>query len=74
MIEYIKMLQPHQQRVVEEKKELDEKLDRLYAFVNAENQTAIFKMLPVRERNRLHRQCAIMEEYSNILGSRIADF
>lgn len=64
-------LQPHQQRVVDEKTELDEKLTKLGAFIES---SPIFAGLPDDERERLVRQKSCMGEYSEILGERIAAF
>jgi hypothetical protein len=64
-------MQPHQQRVVDEKKELDEKLTKLNLFI-AESPT--FTGLPDDEKSRLIAQKAHMEGYSDILGERIAAF
>ena len=64
-------MQPHQQRVVDEKKDLDEKLDRLKAFLET---SPIFNGLPADERERLGRQFDVMAEYSSILSQRIAAF
>ncbi len=61
---------PHQERVVQEKKELDEKLAKLDAF----GRTDFYKTLPDDEQGRLNRQHSVMEEYSRILGERIAAF
>ena len=61
---------PHQERVVQEKKELDEKLAKLDAF----GRTDFYKTLPSDEQGRLNRQHSVMEEYSRILGERIAAF
>ena len=63
-------LQPHQQRVVTEKAELDEKLTKLNAF----GRTALFTSLPADEQGRLNRQHFLMEQYSAILGERIQAF
>jgi phosphate uptake regulator len=63
-------LQPHQQRVVDEKAELDDKLERLYKFF----MSAIFEALDEDEKIRLTRQASIMKDYSLILGERIAAF
>jgi len=63
-------MQPHQQRVVDEKTELDEKIEKLNTFTD----TDIFKVLPVAEQGRLVRQLAIMNNYSGVLGERIAAF
>ncbi len=63
-------LAPRQQRVVDEKAELDERLEKLVAFTR----TTIFAGLDVEERNRLDQQAATMAMYSDILGDRIAAF
>lgn len=61
---------PHQQRVVDEKTELDEKLQRLRDFFGG----AIYPNLSEEERDRLNRQAGVMQQYSDILGERIAAF
>jgi len=63
-------MEAHQIRVVEEKKELDEKLQKLGDFCN----TPIFNGLPDAEIQRLNRQYMIMELYSQVLGERIEAF
>lgn len=63
-------LLPHQQRVVSEKAELDEKRAKLTAFYS----TPIFHGLPESEQTRLLRQGVAMRTYSEILGERIAAF
>lgn len=63
-------LQPHQQRVVTEKAELDEKLGKLGTFLNSDK----FHNLNIVERGQLHRQYQAMSEYSKILGERISFF
>ena len=62
---------PHQQRVINEKTELDEKRTKLKAFIDG---NAIFAGLPNDEKERLVRQHSCMTEYSQILGERIAAF
>lgn len=64
------MLQPHQVRVVTEKNELDEKIQKLGQFLEGE----MFQALDMDERGRLHQQYRAMKEYSSILGLRIAAF
>lgn len=64
-------LQPHQQRVVDEKAELDAKLLKLADFIVL---NPLFKQLPDPERARLHRQHAAMAIYSGILKERIEAF
>lgn len=63
-------MQPHQQRVVDEKEALDEKLNKLVEFF----ETPIFAALPADEQSRLARQCEHMGKYSEVLGERIAAF
>jgi len=64
-------MQPHQQRVVDEKTELDDKREKLGAFIQT---NPIFGKLDEAERERLVRQHSCMTEYSDILGERIAAF
>ena len=61
---------PHQQRVVEEKAELDTRLDKLRSFIN----TGDFDQVDSAERARLIRQAMIMTDYSRILSDRIEAF
>lgn len=63
-------LQPHQQRVVDEKLELDTKREKLGEF----KQTKLFAELPWQEQERLNTQAHIMTMYSAVLGARIASF
>ena len=65
-------LAPHQQRVVDEKRELDEKLQKLTAFINSESFATIVQ--DAEERGRLVCQEEIMKDYSAVLGERIAAF
>lgn len=64
-------MQPHQQRVVDEKTELDEKATALSNFIGT---SPIFETLDPAEQARLKEQCEIMWQYSEILGQRIAAF
>lgn len=63
-------LQPHQQRVVDEKADLDEKRLKLQDFTAK----PVFLGLPISERDRLFRQAALMRDYSEVLAERIAEF
>ena len=63
-------LQPHQQRVVDEKNELDTKRDKLGEFFKM----TVFFELPESEKDRLRTQYSIMGIYSEILGQRISAF
>ena len=60
----------HQERVVTEKAELDEKIDKLDIFRSG----SIFPTLPTEEQDRLNIQLSIMRQYSGILADRIAAF
>lgn len=66
-----KQLQPHQQRVVEEKAELDGKIAALQEFIA---KSPRWSLLIESERWRLTTQCHTMVQYSAILGERIAAF
>ena len=63
-------MQPHQQRVVDEKLELDEKLDKLCLFSNGNT----FATLPIMEQERLNTQRHLMCLLSAVLGERISAF
>ena len=63
-------LKPHQQRVVEEKAELDERIAKLDTFTR----TSTFGRLDERERTCLLEQANVMMRYAKILGTRIANF
>ena len=63
-------MQPHQERVVAEKDELDSKLKKLDMFIHGD----VYSGLDEAERLRLMRQYRHMKDYSNVLGERIAEF
>ncbi len=63
-------LLPHQQRVVEEKAALDEKMAKLLAFFD----TAQYAALATEDRLLLIAQHTHMRAYSDTLGTRIARF
>ena len=64
-------LPPHQQRVLAEKAELDERLSKLDAFIL---DNPLYLQLPGDEQKRLSAQSEAMASYSSILGERIASF
>jgi len=64
-------MQPHQQRVVDEKTELDTKAKALSQFIG---HSPIFETLPAVEQELLKEQNDVMWKYSEILGARIAAF
>lgn len=67
------MMQPHQERVIAEKRDLDEKIAKLHAFCFT-NTNAVFFALPPVDRDLLEDQYTAMKEYSTILGRRIERF
>ncbi len=66
-------MQAHEERVVTEKRELDEKLSKLKAFC-FDPRSPIFDALSPEDRDLLEDQYTVMEKYSVILGKRIARF
>ena len=62
---------PHQQRVVDEKQDLDLRIARLDEFMR---RNPTFTTLDAPERDRLEIQLDLMRDYSGILGERIANF
>lgn len=68
----VSALQPHQQRVVAEKAELDDKLDKLSTFVASPKFAVV--VTDEAERARLRAQKDTMAQYSWILAARIAAF
>lgn len=63
-------MEAYQLRVIQEKKDLDEKLEKLSAFLLNER----FLSLPPDEQARLSIQRFCMDGYSKILGERILAF
>lgn len=62
---------PHQQRVVDEKRDLDEKIEKLRAFIGGND---LFRTLRADEQERLRVQLLAMGTYSTVLGERIEHF
>ena len=60
-------IEPHQQRVIEEKRELDEKLSKLTAFLNSAAST----QLSVAEVRLMSEQLGHMMGYSAALLKRL---
>lgn len=63
-------MQPYQQRVVEEAEQLDERIDKLFAFTEHPH----FKLINQAERDRMYRQLDAMRLYSLVLHERIEAF
>ena len=64
-------LPPHQQRVLDEKQELDIRITKLDEFIL---RNALFRQLDPEEQARMRRQLDVMRELSVILGERISAF
>jgi len=60
-----------QQRVIDEKIELDEKLVKLKWFLGG---STVVSSLPEEEQARLRIQVLVMTIYSDTLGARIKEF
>lgn len=65
-----KQLQPHEQRVVDERTDLIEKITKLHAFLKTE----IFENLQEKDQELLEEQVQIMMNYSDVLLKRINRF
>jgi hypothetical protein len=63
-------MKPHQERVIQERKELAEKRDKLNTFLTGDT----FKTLDEAEQKRLIVQCGWMNGYLDTLDERIACF
>lgn len=63
-------MQPHQQRVLDEKNELGERLEKLLSFIG----TDFYRGLPEKERELLFFQSQVMEDYYEVLEQRIELF
>ena len=64
-------MSPYQHRVVEEKRQLDDKINKLRFFIHA-NDT--YTGLDQAEQMRLNDQLNVMTRYSEILGERAKNF
>jgi hypothetical protein len=65
-----KEFHPHQQRVIDEKAELDARIAALTAFINGD----VFMTLDDMDAELLCDQALAMGVYSTVLGKRIARF
>ncbi len=63
-------MQPYQQRVVDEHRDLTERLAKLVAFVESDR----FDQVRLDEGNRMLRQRKAMESYAEVLRERIDAF
>ncbi len=63
-------MEPHEERVVTEQRDLNEKIKKLRVFVKGE----VCRGLPRKDQILLHRQLNVMFKYYDILALRIARF
>lgn len=63
-------MKPHQQRVVDEKTSLDEKISKLISFMESDASS----VLSLSEEDDLEEQLEYMEKYSEVLERRISKF
>lgn len=63
-------MEPHQERVVVELKELSDKVTKLKNFISS----PIFSKLSYDEQGRLKIQSFLMQEYAAVLQDRIDHF
>ncbi|EMQ4857230.1 hypothetical protein AAIB78_001863 [Morganella morganii] len=64
-------MQPHQQRVVDEKADLEDKVTKLNAFIAS---SLVFTDLDATQQGLLMAQVGAMNSYLEILNLRIASF
>lgn len=62
--------QPHQERVIQEQQELQQKLDKLNSFIEGET----YAKLDPPMRELLFQQSQVMRQYNEILLQRIQLF
>jgi histidinol-phosphate/aromatic aminotransferase/cobyric acid decarboxylase-like protein len=64
-------MKQYQERVINEEKELSDKLDKLNTFIDDDDN---FALIDVDERKRLIRQARAMADYIDVLNERIEAF
>ena len=64
----MKNLEPHQYRLLNERAELRDRLEKLDLFIHSD----AFPCVPPPECDRLQRQASHMGEYLNVLNERVA--
>ena len=65
------MMQPHQQRVLEERAELQDRIEALDRFITT---NSAFPVPLQRERDLLATQLVVMRQYFDILTERMKGF
>jgi hypothetical protein len=64
------MAEPHVQRVLDEKAQLEDRIAKLDKFID----DPAFKAIPAAHQKLLLQQAAVMKDYSTILNQRLALF
>jgi len=64
-------MEAYQERVIEEKNQLDEKIGKLMDFIEGRD---FSRKITLAEQKRMRRQEMIMELYSEVLADRIKHF
>ena len=70
-------LEPHQQRMVDEWRQLDERYEKLLNFIEGNNlgsKRDVFATLPETEQKLIKRQLEAMYQYRYLLRERIIPF
>lgn len=63
-------MKPYQLRVIEEQKQLKQRTDAVRVFIDSVK----FDAIDGAEQDRMYKQLAIMHQYGDVLGHRIAAF
>jgi len=63
-------MEDYQEQVIQEKADLDLKIEKLNRFVSGET----FQLLDSEEQQRMTEQLSYMNAYSEVLGRRIVEF
>jgi hypothetical protein len=69
-IHEVHALRPYQQRVVDERAELDVRREKFENFISG----SMWQTLPIEEQDRQVRQLRAMDLYSDVLRERIEAF
>lgn len=67
-------VEPWQQRLYNERRELTGKIDKLRDFIEATNREDVFGTLDEAEQVRIQFQFSVMELYRGVISARIAAF
>ena len=64
-------MEAFQQRVLDEKSELDQRRAKLHDFIQGLSLPEVFPSLPLNEQRLMHQQLAAMNWYSETLARRL---